>query len=530
MNRKQGSRGSFRFVLVLACCVLAVAAGPAGLVARPALAADSGLWLMAGQNLSNTRNQAAEAAIGPANVGQLASKWVFTTGGDISATPTVDADSVYVPDWGGNLFRIDAATGAKVWSHQIAEYNGIAGSFSRTSPAIYRNTLIVGDQNGAHLIAVDKASGNRVWITQLDTHPAAIITQSPVVSGNRVYVGVSSAEESFATDPKYKCCTFRGSIVALDARTGAIVWKTFMVPDNRGRPNGYSGGAVWGSTPVVDSGRHSLYIATGNNYNVPESVKQCQLHQNNPRATACLAPDDYIDAMVALDLGSGAVKWANRLQGYDAWTVACISGGATNPNCPDPAGPDYDFGQGPMLFTAGFGGTSRQLLGAGQKSGIFWALNPANGQVVWSTVVGPGGTLGGSEWGSATDGARVYVAIANSAHQPYTLSSGATTTGGAWSALDAATGAILWQTADPSGAIDTGAVTTANGVVYAGSMDAAGQMYGLDAATGAIDWTFSSGGSVNSGAAVVNGTVYWGSGYAHLQGTPNNKLYAFALP
>lgn len=233
--------------------------------------------------------------------------------------------------------------------------------------------------------------------------------------------------------------------------------------------------------------------------------------------------------MMALDLDTGAIKWANRLQGYDAWTVACSSGGTTNPNCPDPAGPDYDFGQGPMLFTANASGTSRQLLGAGQKSGIFWALDPASGTIVWSTVVGPGGTLGGSEWGSATDGTRVYVAIANSSHQQYVLKSGTTTTGGAWSALDAATGAILWQTADPQGAIDPGAVTTANGVVYAGSLDSVGHMYAFDAARGAILWTFASGGSVNSGAAIVNGTVYWGSGYAHIQGTPNNKVYAFGL-
>src|SRR5262245_27628964 len=119
--------------------------GPKGLLGQPALAAEQGSWLMAGQNLNNTRNQAAETTISAANVGQLAPKWVFTTGGDVSATPIVDQDSVYVPDWAGNLFKINANTGARIWSHQIAEYNGIAGSFSRTSPAFYRNTVIVGD-------------------------------------------------------------------------------------------------------------------------------------------------------------------------------------------------------------------------------------------------------------------------------------------------------------------------------------------------------------------------------------------------
>lgn len=522
MRANLSGRGLFRPLLLLVCTGLMVLAG-ASSGAEAAIASGGGVWPMAGQNLNNTRNQAAETGIGPSNVGQLAPAWTFTTGGDVSATPTVSDDSVFVPDWAGNMFRIDAATGAKVWSHKVAEYDGIAGAFSRTNPALYRSTLIFGDQNGAHLIAVDKAKGRKVWVTQLDSHPAAVITQSPVVYGNRVYVGVSSVEENFATDPSYACCTFRGSMMALDAQTGAILWKTYMVPDNGGQPGGYSGGAIWGSTAVVDGRRGSLYITTGNNYDVPQSVKDCQAA--DPTSSSCLAPDDHIDSFVALNLNTGAIKWATRLQGYDAWTVACISGAGTNPNCPTPAGPDYDFGQGPMLFTAG----GRQLLAAGQKSGFFWALDPATGRVVWSTVVGPGGTLGGSEWGSATDGQRIYVAIANSTHQPYTLVSGQTTTGGAWSALNAATGAIIWQTADPLGDIDPGAVTTANGVVYAGSMDPAGHMYGLEAATGAIRWTFASGGSVNSGAAVANGRVYWGSGYSHIAGTPNNKVYAFGL-
>ena len=140
--------------------------------------------------------------------------------------------------------------------------------------------------------------------------------------------------------------------------------------------------------------------------------------------------------------------------------------------------------------------------------------DPATGAVGWSTVVGPGGATGGMQWGSATDGTRIYAAVANSAHLPYTLVSGRTTRGGAWSALDAATGAILWQTAIPGRRkIATGPVSVANGVVYAGSMARFGpNMYGLDAATGTILWRFASGGSVNSGRAVADGTVYWGSG------------------
>jgi len=234
---------------------------------------------------------------------------------------------------------------------------------------------------------------------------------------------------------------------------------------------------------------------------------------------------------MALDLRTGQIKWATGVEAFDAWTVACLQQGP-HPNCPPPVGPDYDFGSGPNLFTATDRGQTRQLLGAGQKSGTYWAFDPDTGQVVWATKVGPGGVLGGIEWGSATDGERIYVAIANAGKQAWRLEhSGQSVNGGFWSALDATTGRILWQTADPASAIDMGAVTTANGVVYVGSADAVGTMYALDAGNGRILWSFASGGSTICGPAVVDGGVYWGSGYAKTAGfgtTGNNKLYAFA--
>jgi len=170
------------------------------------------------------------------------------------------------------------------------------------------------------------------------------------------------------------------------------------------------------------------------------------------------------------------------------------------------------------------------IVGFGQKSGIYWALDPDNGNIVWSTLVGPGSSLGGIEWGTATDGQRIYVAIANRFHLPYTLApSGQQITWGAWSALDVATGNILWQTADPTvGTIDTGSVSVANGVMYAGSYS--GQMYALDTTTGKILWNFASGGTVIDGPSIVDGTIYWGSGYRNIPpGIGNNKVYAFTL-
>ena len=71
----------------------------------------SGQWRIAGQNLSNSWSQPAEHSISPANVNGLAPKWVFTTGGDVSATPTVDGGAVYFPDWGGNLFAGEKDSG-----------------------------------------------------------------------------------------------------------------------------------------------------------------------------------------------------------------------------------------------------------------------------------------------------------------------------------------------------------------------------------------------------------------------------------
>jgi polyvinyl alcohol dehydrogenase (cytochrome) len=172
-----------------------------------------------------------------------------------------------------------------------------------------------------------------------------------------------------------------------------------------------------------------------------------------------------------------------------------------------------------------------ELVGAGQKSGQYWALDPDTGAVVWVTQAGPGGTAGGLQWGSAVDGARVYTANANSNLVPWTLPGGGITTDGIWSGLDSRTGEILWQTTPPNGGSTSGPVTTANGVVFGCSLDSDGYMYALNAATGAVLWTFASGGSCLSGAAISEGMVFWGSGYSNLGfGTPNNRLYAFGLP
>lgn len=498
------------------------------------------LWTSAGQNLGNTRHQATEKQIGAANVNRLGVKWTFTTAGDVSATPAVDGTKVYVPDWAGNLYAVDRRTGQLVWSAQIAAASGVPGDKARATPVISGDKVIVGTQgailfgggSGGKMLAFDKNTGALLWATQLDTHPAAIVTQSATVHDGRVYVGVASQEEGLAAagfggGANYACCSFRGSMLALDIETGAILWKTYMVP------TGYSGAAIWGSAPAVDTRRGQVYVATGNNYSIPADRQACVAAAGSPaEIQACIAADDYFDSIVALDLVTGAVRWATKALPADTWTVDCLPFFGDGTNCPSPAGPDYDFGQAPALFTvasAGSGGP-RQLVGAGQKSGQYWALDPDTGAVQWVTQAGPGGTAGGLQWGSAVDGQRVYTANANYNQVPWTLPSGSSTTNGVWSGLDAATGQVLWQTTPPNGGSTSGPVTTANGVVFGCSLDATGHMYALNAATGAVLWSFASGGSCLSGAAISSGNVFWGSGYANLFfGTPNNKLYAFEI-
>src|SRR5438046_9501845 len=116
----------------------------------------------------------------------------------------------------------------------------------------------------------------------------------------------------------------------------------------------------------------------------------------------------------------------------------------------------------------------------------------------------------------------MYVAIANSDTLLYTLvPSGQQITWGAWSALDVATGKILWQTADPTAnTVDRGSASVANGVMYAGSNS--GQMYALDATYGNILWNFALGGTVTEMLATVDSTHYWGSRYRHIQVTYTN--------
>ncbi len=515
------------------------------ITAAPAIADPAASWSMSGKDITNWRFQPDEVKLRADNVASLAPVWVASLAGDISATPAVVDGAVYVPDWGGNVSKLDAKTGAVIWSRSVATLLGVpSGGFpaavSRTSPAVANDVVVFGSQAGAYLFAVNRQTGNLKWKVQLDAHPTAVVTQSPTIYKETVYVGVASLEEVLAGNiVGYPCCTFRGSALAVSLANGKIKWKTYTT-FNDGQPGGYAGASVWGSSPAIDVKRRWVYVATGNNFDSPQSVKTC-VATNGPTYPMCepQGNGNYVDAILALDLKDGAIVWSHKLQGYDTWTIGCIPPPYSVPGgfCPTPTGPDYDFGQGPMLIPT----TNGDIVAAGQKSGVIWGLRADDGTIAWSTSAGPGSSVGGMEWGSATDGERIYFAIANLNFTPYTLTNpppGTPTSSiaGSWGAIDAATGAIVWQTADPNTAMDLGPVSVANGVVYVGSM--AGfpgltlgkpTMFALDATTGAQLWSYVSGGSVNASPAIVDGRLYWGSGFKnYFLGDPNAKLFSFS--
>jgi polyvinyl alcohol dehydrogenase (cytochrome) len=554
---------------------------------------------MFGGNVCGTRAGLASDPITPQTVSRLAMKWKFTASGDVSATPAVVAGQVYFGDWGGMFYRLDAATGQVVWSRSVADIlspstdggtddaaavvsdagptdgpgadsetpdsqtpdagtseGGATGGavalggqepapapedaaasdaspplkltltpLIRDTPVVTSGLVIAGISSSAVMVALDQNSGALVWRTSLDTHPFSIITSSPTVDDGRIYVGVASGEEAAPlANPGYVCCTFRGSVAALDAATGKILWRTPMIDDatyrnGDGRLSGFSGAAVW-SSPTLDRNRKLVYVSTGNNYSASPAVVD---------AGAPLPDGDHVESVVALDRETGVIRWSQRMTMGDIWTFGSTTG------------PDWDFGASPNLFQIAGEGGVRDVIGAGQKSGVYWAVDADTHAVVWKTQVGPGGHLGGIHWGTAADGSRVYVGVNNETGAMYELGGAGDagqTSVGSWAALDAVSGGTLWQVADPAltapinGASVNGPVTAVNGVVFAGSMDRDGTMYAFDGANGKILWSFKSGGSVYGGAAVADGVVYWGSGYPTSRlgfGSPGQALYAFAL-
>ena len=331
------------------------------------------LWNGWGVDVTNSRFQPGEhAGLAAEDVPRLRLKWAF--GYPDSATaqsqPTVAGGRLFVASERGVVYALDAKTGCTHWT--FAAQSGVRSAMSVTRLPDRRHALFFGDFN-ANVYALDAATGAGIWRRDVETHEGARITGAPVHHAGRLYVPVSSLEELLAANPEYPCCTFRGSIAALDAATGEMLWQSFTIPETprpRGRnPEGFflmgpSGAAVW-SAPTVDAQRGLVYAATGNAYTEPAA--------------------DTSDAIIAFDVDTGAIRWTNQLTPDDAFILNC---GGGNPNCPDDNGPDFDFGASPVLVTTGDG---RDLLVIGQKAGVGYALDPdADGAIVWRYQVGRG--------------------------------------------------------------------------------------------------------------------------------------------
>ena len=483
-------------------------------------------WPSWGGGVLNQSYAPDETKISPANAAKLKTQWVFTTEGTPIPTPTVDGDYLYEPDMKGNLYKLNRADGTLVWKHQISEYTGKSISRSRTSPAIGDNALVIGDYATPTVIGIDKNTGKLLWTADVSKYGTGFIVGSPVIYNNVAYIGVTSFDEVTSLVKGTRGPTFRGSIAAIDVGTGKVLWQTPTQPD------GYFGGSVWSSTPVVDAARGSLYVSVGDTYSVPAEVAACMnATDDQAQKDACMSPQSAGDGLIALDLNSGSIKWVRRAI-VDTWDIFCgyptgkpTQGGTRL--CPVKGNHfDFDFGSGPNMIGS-------NLVGAGEKSGVYHVFNADTGEIVWSTAAGPSGLEGGIQWGTATDGQRIYVPETDFDRKTYTLADGSQWKGGSWAALDPATGKILWQTPAPKPrgqlkeALVQSGMSVANGVVFSGTLS--GDFVALNARTGKILWTYASGGSVHSAPAIVDGTLYWASGYLGLDARTNNKLYAFTV-
>ncbi len=481
-------------------------------------------WIGWGADPANTRFQPPNhAGLTAEQVPRLKLKWAFGFPEAVTAyaQPAIAGGRLFVGSEKGAVYSLDAATGCAHWSYAAA-----AGVRTAISLGLIgkRHALFFGDI-GAKVYALDAATGERIWDTEVDPHQFARITGAPILHETRLFVPVSSVEEVAGARPKYECCTFRGSLVALDAATGKKIWQRHMIADSpkpvKKNPQGTqlwhpAGAAIW-SSPTLDLKRRLIYVGTGNAYTAPAAVTS--------------------DAIVAIDMGTGAIRWVQQITPNDAFVVGCQPG---NPNCPEEVGPDADFGSSPILRTLPDG---KDILVVGQKSGVAYGLDPDRiGAIVWQFRAGKGGALGGIEWGMAADETQVYVPVSDVLLKPAEA--------GGLFALRLADGEKVWHAppaplACTSGRGCTGAqsaaITAIPGVVFSGSID--GHLRAYSTSDGRVLWDFdtarefptvngvkANGGSIDApGPVVVGGMVFTNSGYGLWRGKPGNVLLAFEV-
>jgi polyvinyl alcohol dehydrogenase (cytochrome) len=503
-------------------------------------AAGSPQWNGWSTSPTNSRFQdAASAKLTSSDVGKLKLKWAFNLGDVTTARsqPVIVGGRAFIATATGAVYALDADSGCTRWGFKAA---GPIRSGVTVGEANGVQAVFFGD-TGASIYALNAQTGEQIWKIRPVDHFATMATATPRYFKGVIYQGFSSFEEVMGPDPKYGCCTFRGSVVALEAGTGKKIWQSFTVLEaakpTRKNPAGTqqmgpSGAGVW-SSPTIDEQLGVLYVATGDNYSDP--------------------PTSTSDAILAIQLKSGELLWSRQLTENDAFNTAC---GSPQPgNCPEAKGPDFDFGQPPILVSLGEG---KRALVVGQKSGMVHAVDPdQKGKILWQTRAGAGSALGGSQWGSASDGQKVYVAIADAgigvvvdpkSPQGFRLTLDPKQ-GGGLHAIDLKTGKIVWSaksTPCPEGRTgcspaQSAAVTAIPGVVFSGSVD--GHLRAFSASTGEVLWDTDTarefetvngkpakGGSLDvAGPAVVNGMVFVNSGYGQYGGMPGNVLLAFSV-
>ncbi len=477
---------------------------------------------------SNARFQSAEAAgLTADSVPDLSLRWAFGFPGVTHASfqATIVGGRVLVGTSVGVVYALNAETGCIHWAHETDA--GVRSTITVGPGPNGRATAFFGDLTG-NAYAVDFEMGERRWKVEVDDHRQARITGAPALHEGRLYVPVASLEEVAAEAPTYQCCTFRGSIAALDASTGRQLWQRYPIDEVPARTGTNSAGvAQWGpsgvgiwASPTLDPGRNRIYVATGDSYSNPVSPQS--------------------DAIMALAMDTGDVVWVTQTTPGDAWVAACLAPDeATRANCPEDAGPDHDYGSAIVMTEVG----GQQVLLAGQKSGVMYRLNPDTGEIVWERRVSGGGVLGGIEWGFASDGETVFASISDALEK-------APGDAGGMAAVRIADGDVVWEAPpfqDTCGArpgchtAQPGAVTVIPGVVFSGSLDGHIRAYATE--TGNVIWDVDTvgefdtvngvpgrGGALNGpGATVAGGMLYVSSGYGLLNYMPGNVLLAFSV-
>jgi polyvinyl alcohol dehydrogenase (cytochrome) len=494
---------------------------------------DPSQWKGWGADSANLRFEDSGAAgITVADVPKLKLKWAFGLGDGTSvrSQAAVGGSHVFVASLTGNLHSLDSDTGCIQWTFTADAPVRSSIVFGRTDRSAKTLAVYFSDQH-ANAYGVDASTGKLLWKVNLADHPAAMISGTPQLHDGVLYVPVSSYEELLAGNPAYECCTFRGSVVALDAATGKTLWRTYTIAElpqpttkssSGTQMRGPSGAAAW-STPTFDEKRHVLYVSTGDNYSDP------------PSATS--------DAVLALDVKTGKLMWSKQVTPDDVYNMGSHA-----------QGHDFDFGQPPILVSLANG---RRALVIGQKSGEVHALDPdRQGEILWKARVGQGGPLGGIQWGSAADREHMYVALSDlafspvadkSAPQGYRLELDPNRGGGLF-ALRLADGERVWS-AKPAACGDrkhcspaqSAAVTALSGVVFSGSVD--GHLRAYSTVSGQVIWDAdtaheyetvngqkANGGSLDvAGPVISRGILYVNSGYGQWGGMPGNVLLAFSV-